>query len=373
MDDLLVQRFKSGDPAALTAMRNQLRAMAARVLSAPQWDLDATRRQTLERESAGEAMDASSKDAVQYVVGAMLAAGKRGISWLRKRDGLKEDEHPDRAVVVGVALQTASANQKLQLEEHFKECKSCQVHFDIAQEAIRGAANAQKAAAAAAPAPAPAPEQDLAEYARQRARQGQPAKAPHKKSSASQAAAERKKKAAARRRKRMPAGGSFLPLVVLGVLLAAGILWKQQPTEEQRVWLVASLLPVELPPAGRADQYEGTVRTAILTASQDGECRSAGNKLHIASKSAPDDLWLRYYEGMAFVCARDGRRAVEALEAVDAATTDLPWGFTWWLGQAYLLDLQTEQGLSVLDGLANSKHRRAEDARQLAARVRNTL
>ena len=121
MDDQLVKRFREGEVAAQAAVRNQLRAMATRVLSSPQWQLDAARRQVLEREAAAEAMQSNADSAVALTVAAMAAAAKRGLGWLRKRDGMRNDGHPDLGLIGGVALQTASANQKFHIEKHFEE------------------------------------------------------------------------------------------------------------------------------------------------------------------------------------------------------------------------------------------------------------
>jgi predicted Zn-dependent protease len=159
-------------------------------------------------------------------------------------------------------------------------------------------------------------------------------------------------------------------LAVFAALVAGGVWWKAQPSEQQKVWHMQTLMPGELPPPGRAHLYETRTQRSIEDAA-DGDCRQAGNKLRSASASDPDDYWLSYYEGMAWVCDGDGERALEAFAKVDAATTDVPWGFTWWYGQALLLDLRVDEGLQVLDSLGASNHPRADDARQLAARVRN--
>ncbi len=364
MDELLVQRFKSGDAAAVTAMRNQLRAMAARVLSSPRWEFDTAERQELEREAALQGLNTIAKTAVQYVFVVLRAAGKRAIVRLREREGLRGEGHPDPVVMANVAMGTAKEGQKEVLEEHFEDCPHCRLHYDILEEAIRGATKAQQAAQTVVPVPAPAPTTPQAP------RPTSP-KPPRPKRRNKGAEAKRRKARRKRRLRAKPKSGGLIPLLILAAAVAAGIWHQLQPTEEQQRWTMAGLLPDELPPASRADKYEGTVKRSIQSAAS-GDCRSAGNKLHIASKKAPDDLWLHYYEGMAYVCARDGRKAVLALEYVDGMTTDLPWGFTWWLGQAYLLDLQVEQGLVVLDSLGASSHPRAGDARQLAVRVRKT-
>ena len=362
MDDQLVKRFREGDVAAQAAVRNQLRAMATRVLSSPQWQLDAAGRQVLEREAAALAMQSGADSAVALTVTAMGAAATRGIGWLRKRDGLREDGHPDARLIVGVALQTASANQKLHIEKHFEECPTCKQHFTIVQEALRGATKARAAAQQAAPAPAPQPngQQDLADFARQRAARQKQERA-------------RTKKPSPRRRprkKKAQSAPKAWPLAVGAVLLAAGVWWQAQPSEQQKLWHMQTLMPDELPPLGRAQLYDTRTERSIEDAAN-GECRQAGNKLRSAAASDPDDYWLSYYEGMAWVCDGDGERALEAFAKVDAATTDVPWGFTWWYGQALLLDLRVDEGLQVLDSLGASNHPRSDDARQLAARVRN--
>jgi hypothetical protein len=363
MDDQLVQRFNEGDPTATMAMRNQLRAMAARVLSSPQWELGAEARQNLEREAAGEAMEGGGKNAVAFTVAAMSSAAQRGLTWLRKRDGMRDGDHPARHMVVGVALQTASANHKLHVESHWKDCPACKHHFDVVDEALRGATKAQAAAQLVAPAPPPSaqPADDLASFARERARQQR------KKPKAKKAAKKRR-----RRKKKGQKPPALWPILAVAGALAAGFWYTAQPSDEQRAWQAAAILPDELPPVGRAHTFDAQIQRAIESAA-DGDCRQAGNKLHAAAKTNPDDYWLAYYEGMAWVCERDGRRATAALERVDLMTTDVPWGYTWWLGQALLLDQRTDEGLAVLDSLGASSHPRADDARILAAKARNTL
>ena len=95
MDDKLIQRFHDGEASAAPALRNQLRAIAARVLSAPQWELrNHDERERLEREVAAEAMESRHENAVGYALAAMSGASVRGLRKLRRRDGMHDDDHP---------------------------------------------------------------------------------------------------------------------------------------------------------------------------------------------------------------------------------------------------------------------------------------
>ncbi|MCK6522665.1 hypothetical protein L6R49_14640, partial [Myxococcota bacterium] len=160
-----------------------------------------------------------------------------------------------------------------------------------------------------------------------------------------------------------------IALVALGVGFFA---WRDaQPSEEQRAWAVAALLPAELPPTDLGARYSGTTKAAFDEMGR-GSCRSAAGRLRSAARSAPQDPMLPWAEGMALVCARDGKAALLAFKQVESLG-GRPFGWDWWTAQALLLDGQLELGLGRLDGLASTSHPRAGQARTLAAKVRDRL
>lgn len=157
--------------------------------------------------------------------------------------------------------------------------------------------------------------------------------------------------------------------VLGGIAVLAGVVWRVQPSDEQRVWAQAELLSEELPPSARADLYSGPSKRAISQL-RDGDCRDSATTLHLQAKGS-SDAYLHWYEGVAWVCARDGAKAIEALDRVSSlAGADVPWGYSWWRAQALVLEGDNIQALVLLDELARSSHARAGDASALAGRIR---
>ena len=157
--------------------------------------------------------------------------------------------------------------------------------------------------------------------------------------------------------------------ILAGVALIVGVVWRVQPSEEQKTWARAALLPDELPPSARAELYSGPSKRAISQLA-DGNCRESATTLHLQAKGSGDP-YLHWYEAVAWVCARDGAQALTALDQVTAlADSELPWGYAWWRAQALVLEGQDAEALALLDELAGSKHPRAGDAAGLATRIR---
>ena len=233
------------------------------------------------------------------------------------------------------------------VEAHTQACPKCNQHLDILKNALRVATTAQRAPAQPAPvrprAKAPRPKS-----ARRKDGPSKPVKP-------KQAAGSK-------------SGGIPWLAVLAGVAVVAGIVWRLQPSDEQKVWARAELLPDELPPSARAALYSGPAKRAISQLA-DGNCRESATTLHLQAKGSGDP-YLHWYEGVAWVCARDGSKALEALDQVTAAEEELPWGYDWWRAQALVLDGQSAQALVLLDDLAASKHARAGDASALASRLR---
>lgn len=357
MDDALFDRFQAGDPQARTAMRNQLRSVAARVLLAPQWGLtDVTLVRRLEQEAALAALEIAGDSRVSYATTAMERAAVQCIEHVRRRDG-----HPPSGMtaelLARVAMETASRKEVDLANELLEESAADLRMLDTARSALRTAAKAQ----AALP-----PRPPTGEAATARQKPGRPTRA---------VTAARK----AQPRQKLPpkaseSGGlkAMLPLLVVALVFGGLGIVRWAPRPEPVEVTIAWLLPQELPPTARAPELEGMAREAVQSMAK-GRCDQAADRLHMEFRKSPESWWIRYYEGLAYVCARDGLKAYEALRDVEANMTEPPFGLAWWLAQAQLLAGDLVAGLGTLDALAGTEHPRALQAATLARVVRDEL
>lgn len=354
MDQKLVEQFIAGDPSAVTPLRNQLRTLAARVLGAPQWSLqDSGLRAQMEREAAQNTLESGENSVQALTEEAMSQAGASGIRFLRRRD-VVIGEHPDPLEMARVGLGAASAAQVARVEGHLTDCEPCRHHMEALRHALRTAATAQ-AAPKAPTRPLPQPAAPRPRSARRKDKPLPP-----------------KPKRSAPKSKGTQSGSlPILPFLALLAVVGA-VVWKLQPSDQQRVWARAALLPDELPPAQRAPLYEGPAKRAISQL-RDGHCRESATTLHLEAKGQSDP-YLHWYEGTAWVCARDGDKALQAFDQVArlAESDTLPWGYDWWRAQALILEGEDEQALELLDTLAQREHGRSADARALASALRSS-
>ncbi|MFT5584356.1 MAG: bacterioferritin-associated ferredoxin [Cognaticolwellia sp.] len=353
MDEQLLQRFRDGDPGATVPLRNQLRTLAARVLAPPQWGVqDSGTRAGLERDAAQATLASGANTAVALTEEVLAQAGAQGIGLLRSREPHAAEGHPAALEIARVASSTASAVQLARVNAHTQDCGRCRKHLEILKAALRAATTAQRGPTLTRTPTGPRPET--------RPRPPRP-KSARRRDGPSKAAAP----------KRIASEGRGLPWLAIlgGVAVLAGIVWRLQPSDEQIIWARAELLPTELPPTARADLYSGPSKRAISEL-RDGSCRDSATTLHLQAKGS-GDAFLHWYEGVAWVCARDGAKALEALDQVsNIAGADVPWGYGWWRAQALVLAGQDGQALVLLDELAGSRHARAGDASALAGRIR---
>ncbi len=356
MDDALFQRFKAGDPTARTAMRNQLRSVAARVLLAPQWRLtDVEQVRRLEQEVALAALDTQGNSPVAYAASTMELAAVRCIDHVRHRDG-----HPvsnlTADLLARVAMETASSIEADRANELLAESPTNQRLLDTVRSALRTAAKAQAALPPRSPPKeAPAPRQPKRPpRARTAARKAQPRrKLPPRKSES---------------------GGlkALMPFVLIAVVFGGLGYQRWGPKPEPVAVTIAWLLPQEIPPTARAEEFSGLAREAVLTLRK-GRCDQAADRLHMEFRKDSTNLWVRYYEGLAHVCAREGLKGLEALNDVEAQMDPSPFGMPWWFAQAQLLSGDLSSGLGTLDALAGTDHPRALQAATLARVLREEL
>ncbi|MCB9744222.1 MAG: hypothetical protein H6741_03455 [Alphaproteobacteria bacterium] len=366
MDDELIARFRDGDPSATIPVRNNLRGVAARVISAPQWDRGGAPDPDMERAAADLAMKGDARTAVALAADAMSAAARLCLDLKRRGSPAEGGEHLESKLIVSLAMERASANQAVHAKAHLEACEACGRQIELVKHALRAAATATEMGMSEEQASAFDALLHAASEAASAEVDGEAA-AP-----AGNARGPRPQRARPPRRVQPTRDLSALrPLLFIAVFVAGMTWWSQRLTPEEQSWKMAALLPPERPPLGRAALYDGKVRDALVGMAEDGECHQAANVLHKAWLEDDSDPLLRWYEGLALVCVRDGRRAVAALSEVEAIADPVPFGMDWWLGQALLLDGQTDTALRRLDRLGRSEHPRAEQARQLAQAVRD--
>ncbi len=347
MNDELYQRFLSGDPIAQTAVRNHMRAIAARVLAAPQWQFaDDGMRQEKEQQAAREAIETPASTIVGAATNVMGSAVRLGLRELRKKDSINNESHPSEQVISGAALETLSSAAKEEAEAHLEECATCRRHLAAATTALRTAVTAQRLA--------PKPQNPVPLPANTRT---QTPKRPKPKQSGK------------RTQNALSSLTGMLPLVAL--ILGVGAYWYSQRANPEDILhaSLANLLPAELPPTGRADELNNIGEEAVKAMKQ-GRCSYTARRLQISLDQDPDDLLALYYLGLANVCLRNGKEALSALNEVARNEEYPPFGLSWWLAQAQLLDGRTDEGLATLDTLADEDHPRSSYARTLAAKVR---
>ena len=349
MDEELYQRFLEGDDAAATGIRNHMKAIANRVLAAPQWGLeDGQPRRELEQEAVAEAMGRPPEHLVGAATAVMQAATRTGLAHLRREDHVT-GEHPDVSLMAGLALEVLPKDEAQAAEAHLADCMPCLRHVASAKNALRTAVSAQKTAVAP---PKPLPQKERVH-----------------------ASARGKPTAANSLERFLPSKstlGLVVPLVALG--LAMFLHWQSKQLDPVLALQakVGHLLPAELPPSARAWELEQIGKDAVSGLGE-GRCEYAVRRLGVAMDQNPDQPLHSYYLGLAHVCLRHGPEARSNLEWVRTNMDPPPFGLDWWLAQAQLLDGGVDEGLALLDALAASDHPRAPFARDLAEKVRAEL
>jgi hypothetical protein len=349
MDEELYQRFLEGDDAATTGVRNHMRAIATRVLGAPQWGLeDGQPRRELEQEAVTEALGTPSEHLVGAATAVMQAATRTGLAHLRREDHVT-GEHPDVSQMAALALEVLPPDEAKAAEAHLADCMPCLRHVASAKNALRTAVSAQKTAAAPAK---PLPQREAIHTSAQREPTGG--------------------KSLARLLPSKSTMSVLAPLVGLG--LAMFLHWQSQQLDPAQAFhaKLGHLLPAEIPPSARAWELEQIGKDAVSGLGE-GRCEYAVRRLGVAMDQNPDEPLHSYYLGLAHVCLRQGPLARSNLEWVQANMDPPPFGLDWWLAQAQLLDGGVDEGLALLDALATSDHPRAPYARDLAAKVRAEL
>lgn len=397
MDDELVERWRRGDAAAATALRNAVRTIAERMLShpslgrslSPEWRErlgDEDQRREITARIAMHVLRQPVGDAAALTAAAVMASGRLAVEALREGRLVGGTAHlpPPVAVSMALAPEGVATVIRQAAERHLAECAACAEDIRVvrtitrAQSVVdRGASPAaiareiQRSDAIETPDPAVAHEMVPLEETTEEA----PRKpAPPRRSPARPPVSDRR--IAALDDKPMPSGARHRWLGLIPILVITAVLiWygrtrrtAGQPVDPE----VALLADRSVPPAPSAGSLPADARAGIIDLERD-DCRSAGAHFRTARRDHPEVARLYLLEGASFVCAGDGRRAIEAFDALSAMGANRDSAglahLDWWRAQALLLQGRGRDALLALNSVmifdARYRAQAAEQVRRL--------
>jgi hypothetical protein len=382
VDDLLVERWRKGDPTAATAVRNAIRSVGERVLAdrALRAALGPVARNRLRQEEqrreitatiAAEVMRRPGETANQVKAAALMAACRVAVEGMQEGRAASADAHlpPPLAVTFALAPGSVVPRMREAAERHLGSCGACRedvrivdaivrnwdaadteaTRDDIAEavedddfalppgmnlaEIMREALDEQTrrdagpAGATAAPrAPsAPAPRTGAGPAPRASARDAAPVDAP----------------------RRAPL---LIGVVVLVAVIGAGAFALRggdapitggAPNAALRPLAVRDV--PELPTGAGLPSDLSLVATDL----QNNDCRTAAGRARQLRLANPGIGALQLLEGAAFVCAGDGAKAVKALEGARSEASD-PGRAEWLRAQAFLLEGRGAEAVAAL-------------------------
>jgi hypothetical protein len=404
MDDALVQRWRDGDPTAATAVRNAVRSVAERVLGhpalhaalgpAPRARLrnEEQRRETTAR-IAGEVMRRGADAANELKVLALMSAGRLGVEALQEgRPEHEGERHLPPPLAVALVLYPDGVNPKMRaaLDKHLEACPACREDLRILDRIVSSldavdhevtrddlAEEARKVDAALAQTV------DLEEALRAAAREhGRPDRRPGERAAGRPGA----------RPDARPEGAKVLPgvtpevrpsatraLLPVALLAGLGLAWHlsrdDAPSRLGHSEAVRALADVRPPEVHRIADLPAGVQQAVGDFSR-GDCRTAAGHLKVLQRQHPDELRLPLLEAGALVCAKDPRRALQVLEALEAR---VPAGSGavpqrhWVAAQAWLLSGEPDPAIEALRRAELEDARHRDQARAQLARVRELI
>jgi len=363
MDDKLFERFLSGDPSAATGVRNHLRAVAARVLEAPQWSMqDAQKRREYETAAVAETLQAPGRSMVQAASRVMTIATRIGLSHLRSSEGLGKD-HIDVDLLAKKAMDSLPDDQEEVVRQYLSTCPICSRHLEAARSALKSAiSNQQKAI----PRPNPGA-----------MRPGAP-KTFHSASTKRLRTPRTKKHPKLTKAEGLSAGdmvtAAFI-VVAIGLLVFLLMSPTGGSSNDEKLVKRMGLLEPELPPTLRANEFDSTIEVAIRLTEQ-GNCADSAEKLSRFVERDPESRLLRYYYSLALLCDRN-EGALESFHTMKRMDGERFVMEDWWYAQALFLGDAVEHAEKLLEDLSQrtlengNPHRRQDDARALLRRIRN--
>lgn len=392
MDDALIARWKQGEPAAATAVRNALRTVAERVLSNPALRTaegtggrrlveDEEKRREITATVAKEVMARGGDSAATLNAIALMTAARHAVEAVRVGRPLAGSAHLPPPVAVAMALtpEALPAAQRDAMNRHLEGCSVCADDCRLVREVVRSAATSSRDTSAAeieeavhesassamddamAAAAADVDARDEQETA--------PATSP----------AQARRQAAARPPPRPKitheAERSGFDWRGLGVLLVLGLIGYAYWRSEQRSALQVAVDPAlaaladRSPPHTAENEEVPAYAADAMALLKKGDCRTAGARFRTARRSHPEDRRLWVMEGGSFVCAGDGAAALQSLDII-ARDTDATPVALWFHAQALLLTGSVGPALDALERVAASKSAYADKARAQITQVK---
>lgn len=388
MDDALVARWRQGEGAAATAVRNALRTTAERVLSNPALLAaeghgaralleNEERRRELTAAVAKEVMARGGDSAATLSALTLMSAARHAVEAIRHGRPMAGSAHLPPATAVAMALtpEVLPDAQREAYGRHLESCSACHEDCRLVKEAVRSAATVSHDATPAAI--------DVAVHEH----------AGEAMEAAAQAALEEMERRAPRPEPARPGGApgrpaprrqletapprsswtrALLPLLVLG---GTGAWWVSSQRRAERLATVdpsvAALADRAAPPVGAAATLPEYARAgASLLAA--GDCRTAGARFRAARRSQPEDRRLWLLEGGSFVCAGDGAAALQSLELLARDREATPEA-RWYHAQALLLTGSAGRAAEALEELSGGDDPYAQRAREQLEQVRAAL
>ena len=346
MDDPLFQRFLSGDPLAATGVRNHLRAVAHRILAAPQWEMpDNDVRRERESAAVAETIQSPGHSMVQAASRAMAISIRIGLDHLRHIQGLPQG-HISTDLLARKAVDKTQEDEKEQVRTHLEDCPACRRHLELARSALKAAMSTQ--AVNPISTAKLTPSTDRRPTPRQKTRRTK-----------------------VKKQSRVP-GSEWITqgIILVGLFFAVYLFTRPSQAERDQTANLerAKFLPGELPPTAMAGEFEGNVEASIQLMSN-GRCGNAADRLVRFVERGPEDRLLRYYFSLALLCDRRSPDAMQSFAILHKMEGERFWGEAWWRAQALYLAGAEDKAMTVLDQIAESQHGRAADAEALLQRI----
>lgn len=354
MNDELFKRFLSGDPHATTGVRNHLRAVAHRLLDAPQWSMkDNDTRRERETAAVAEVLRNPGNSMVQAASRVMTVATRIGIEHLRSEGGIPSN-HIAAETLAKKAMDRLETEEVEPLRQYLESCTTCSTHLEQARNAIKAAISAQEKSPRL-PTTTPTP------------MSGQ-----FRSASPKRVRTTSEKKHPKLTKAEGITSSDWITRGLLLFALAFGIYQLTQPSEGERASADdirrANLLPKELPPVAMAGALPANVGAAVQLI-EAGRCKDSASRTARFVERAPEDRLLRYYYSLALLCDRQKDEALQSFAQLRQMEGERFWGENWWYAQALYLGGGEETALAILGEIADSEHGRAADAEALLNRL----